>query len=85
MEATIVNYRIGKRTQEVKQMVLQPKDVKTKSDAEKLLGKKVEWTTTTGKKLAGEITRVHGTKGAVVAKFEKGLPGQALGTKVQVL
>ena len=71
---------------DVEKAVLRKEKPKTKkADAEKLLGKKVEWTTTSGKKLSGEITRVHGTKGAVVAKFEKGLPGQALGTKVQII
>jgi len=85
MEAIIVNYRIGRRTQEVKQMVLLPQDSKNKGDAEKLLGKKVEWTTSSGKKLTGEVTRTHGSKGAVVAKFDKGLPGQAIGTKAQII
>ena len=85
MEATIVNYRVGKRTQTVKQMVLQPKAGKTKADAEKLVGKKVEWTTESGKKLSGTVTKPHGRNGAVLAKFEKGLPGQALGTKVEIL
>ena len=85
MEAVIVNYRIGRRTQTVKQMVLQPKNSKTKADAEKLIGKKVEWTTTSGKKLEGEVKKTHGTKGAVLAKFERGLPGQALGTKAEIL
>jgi ribosomal protein L35AE/L33A len=85
MDAAIVNYRGGKRTRNNKQMVLRPPDTKNKAEAEKLVGKKVEWTTTAGNKLAGQITRSHGTKGAVVAAFEKGLPGQAIGTKVQIL
>ncbi|MFH1402841.1 MAG: 50S ribosomal protein L35ae [Candidatus Altiarchaeota archaeon] len=85
MEAVVVSYRGGRRTQNNKQMVLQPADSKSKEDAEKLLGKKVEWTTSSGKKLAGEVTRTHGGKGAVVAHFENGLPGQALGTKAEIL
>ncbi|MCX6694897.1 MAG: 50S ribosomal protein L35ae [Candidatus Altiarchaeota archaeon] len=85
MEATIVNYKSGKRTQDTKRMVLQPKDSKTKEDAEKFVGKKVEWTTPSGKKLSGEIRKAHGINGAVIAAFQAGLPGQALGTKVQIL
>ena len=32
----------------------------------------------------GKIIRDHGNRGAVRVKFEKGLPGQALGGKVEV-
>jgi len=85
MDAVIVNYRIGRRTQEPKHMILQPQGSKTKADAEKFVGKKVEWTTPSGNKLSGEIKRPHGTKGAVLAHFDKGLPGQALGTKIAIL
>jgi large subunit ribosomal protein L35Ae len=85
MKAVVINYRGGKRTQKVNQFVLQPEKTKTKEDAAKLLGKKVEWTTSAGNKMVGEVTRVHGNSGAVVARFEKGLPGQALGTEIQIL
>jgi len=85
MKARVINYRGGKRTQKVNQFVLQPEKLKSKEDAAKLLGKNVEWTTSSGKKLSGTITRVHGNSGAVVARFEKGLPGQALGTEIEIL
>jgi ribosomal protein L35AE/L33A len=64
---------------------LQPAGSKTKEDAQKLIGKTVEWTTTAGAKLTGKISRVHGGKGAIVAQFPKGLPGQAIGTKAKIL
>jgi large subunit ribosomal protein L35Ae len=85
MEATVMNYRRGRNTQNTRQMVLQPVGCKDKADAEKLLGKTVEWTTTAGNKLEGKVSRVHGGKGAVVAQFEKGLPGQAIGTKAKIV
>ncbi len=52
--------------------------------AEKYLGKAVQWVTPGKKKLAikGKISRVHGSRGKVVAQFEKGLPGQSMGTTV---
>jgi large subunit ribosomal protein L35Ae len=84
MKAKVINYRGGKRTQKTNQFILEPEKAKNKEDATKLLGKKVEWVTSSGKKLSGEITRVHGNKGAVVARFEKGLPGQALGTEIEI-
>jgi len=85
MEAVIVNYRRGRNTQTNNQMVLQPKGAKAKADAQKLIGKTVEWTTSAGNKMTGTVTRVHGGNGAVVARFEKGLPGQAIGTKAKIV
>jgi large subunit ribosomal protein L35Ae len=85
MEAVIVNYRRGRRTQNTNQMVLKPTDSKNKEDAEKLIGKKVEWTTPTGKKMEGKVSKTHGNKGAVLAQFRPGLPGQAVGTKAQII
>ena len=72
-------------TQNTNQMILLPEGSKKREEAEKLLGKKVEWETTSGKKMSGEITRVHGGNGAVVAQFNPGLPGQAIGTKAKIL
>ncbi len=79
-----MNYRGGQRTQKVNQMIISPENASNKEDAEKLLGKKVEWTTPSGRKLAGTISRVHGRNGTVVAIFEKGLPGQAIGTEIEI-
>jgi len=84
MEGTIVNYRSGKRTQDNKHFVIETKEITKKSDATKLIGKTVEWVSPSGKKLTGKVSKSHGNSGAVLAIFEKGLPGQALGTKVEV-
>jgi large subunit ribosomal protein L35Ae len=85
MDAVVVNYRGGKRTQNNRQMVLKPAESNNREEAAKLVGRKVEWNTPSGKKLSGEITRPHGNKGAVIAAFEKGLPGQALGMKATII
>jgi len=84
MKAKIVNFRGGKRTQKTNQMALIVEKCSTKEAASKLLGKKVAWKTQSGKKIVGTITRVHGNKGAVIARFNKGLPGQAIGTEVDI-
>ena len=42
-----------------------------------LIGKKVIYKTKT-KEIKGEITALHGNKGAVRARFETGMPGQSL-------
>lgn len=84
MEGTVANFRQGRHTQKNKHMILLVNGVSTKEKAEKLIGKKVEWTSSAGKKLYGEIRAAHGCNGAVRAIFEHGLPGQAVGTKVKV-
>ena len=66
-------------------MILKPAGVDSKEEASKLAGKKVIWTSLSGKKLEGKISAAHGGKGAVRAIFaDKGLPGQALGKVVEV-
>ncbi|MCX6774488.1 MAG: 50S ribosomal protein L35ae, partial [DPANN group archaeon] len=56
-----------------------------KADVHKIVGKKVIWTSPSGKKIEGKITQAHGTKGAARVHFtEKGLPGQAIGAKVDI-
>ena len=85
MEAVVMSYRRGVRTQNTNQMILKPEGAKTKADAEKLVGKTVEWTTSTGKKLTGKVSKPHGGNGAVLAQFNPGLPGQAIGTKAKIV
>jgi ribosomal protein L35AE/L33A len=36
------------------------------------------------KKIKGKIQALHGSKGAVRALFEKGMPGQAIGGKISI-
>ena len=84
MKAVVMNYRGSHKTQDPKRMILKVVDITTKTDAEKLLGKKAVWTTSSGKKLSGTVTKAHGNNGAVLVRFEKGLPGQALGTELEI-
>ena len=85
MDAIIMNYRGSRRTQYPNQMILQPADSSSKEDAQKLVGNPVEWTSPAGKKLQGKVSKPHGAKGAVLAQFNPGLPGQAIGTKAKIL
>lgn len=84
MEATIVNYRRGRHTQTTNQLILMVPKVDTKESAAKMVGKKVTWTTPSGKALEGEIVSAHGSKGAVRALMTTGVPGQAIGTKISI-
>jgi len=84
MEGIIKNYRRGRHTQNVRQAIIKVPNVKTKAQAFGLVGKKVRYTTSSGKIISGKIVDAHGDTGAVRAIFEKGLPGQAIGAKVEI-
>ncbi len=84
MKATIVNFRLSRHTKSEKQMVLVVKDVKNREQAEKLKNKTVIWKTPSGKKITGKVLAPHGNSGALKVEFETGMPGQAVGTKVEI-
>ena len=60
-------------------------DVDSKEKASKFVGKEVVWKSVAGKLIKGKISAPHGNKGMVRAIFERGLPGQALNTDVEVM
>lgn len=78
MRLVISNYRGHPQTQ-ANQVIV---NVEGGNPAE-LIGKKVVWSAQSGKEFVGNITHTHG-KHAVRARFTQGLPGQALGTEVQL-
>ena len=86
MEGVISNYRRGRHTVHPKHCILVFPNIKTRKEANKLIGRTVVWLTPTGKELKGVISRAHGNNGAVRAHFKKaGVPGQALGKKIKII
>lgn len=55
-----------------------------REDAKKVVGKEVVWKSSAGKEIKGKVSSAHGNKGLVRAIFEKGLPGQAVTTDVEL-
>lgn len=84
MQGVIVNFRGGLKTKKGNQLVVKPEGINNRKEAEKLLDKTVIWKNTLGNKIQGKITRLHGNSGALRVQFEKGMPGQSLGTKVEI-
>jgi large subunit ribosomal protein L35Ae len=84
MEALISNFRLGRHTKSNNHMVVLVKGIENREKAQSLLNKKVIWKSPSGKEITGKISGVHGNKGAVRVIFEKGMPGQAIGKKVEV-
>ena len=82
MKALIVHYRQSRTRQKMNQMIIKVDGVSSKEDAEKLVGKKVTWTSPAGKEIKGEVRSAHGNSGAIRVLFESGMPGQAIGQEV---
>jgi len=67
-----------------KECLIQFAHVNSVSLAGQLIGRKVVWKQ--GKnKFMGKIVGLHGKNGLVRVKFRKGVPGQALGTTVELV
>ena len=80
----IVSYRTGPKTQRSKECVLKFPNVKSSSEAARLIGKKIAWPVGE-RKIRGKIVALHGKRGLVKVRFRKGVPGQALGTPVEII
>ena len=83
MKAKVIQFRRGLRRIHERHYILDVSATK-REEAEKFVGKEVIWTSPAGKKITGKISSAHGNKGMVRAIFERGLPGQAKNTEVDV-
>jgi large subunit ribosomal protein L35Ae len=83
MSIKVVSFRRGRKTQNVLQAILKIDGVNDKETAKSYIGKKVDIKFSKNS-IKGVITRVHGDNGRVVARFRRGLPGQALNKEIKV-
>ena len=86
VNGTVIQFRRGKRTYKPRHFLIEIKDIDSKEKAIKFIGKSVEWKSSgkESKTILGKIASAHGNKGVIRAIFEKGLPGQAIGTEVEI-
>ena len=84
MKGRVIQFRRGRHTITEKHFLIEVEGISKRADAEKLVGKIVSWVSPAGKIISGKISGAHGGKGVVRAIFEKGLPGQAITTGVEV-
>jgi len=84
MKGTIMNYRRARHHQYMRHILIKFPDYDDDKKSAPLIGREVQWVTTTGKVMRGKIAATHGKNGVVRAIFEKSLPGQALGTEVTI-
>lgn len=79
-----MNYRIGIRTQYSHECLIKFYNVNSAAQVGSLIGQKVVWKGEK-KRLIGKIIGFHGNNGVVRVNFKKGVPGQALGTTVELI
>ncbi len=84
VKGKVLQFRRGRHTVKEKHFLLEVEGVGSREEAYKLIGKEVIWKSPAGKEISGKISNPHGNKGVVRAIFEKGLPGQAITTEVEV-
>ncbi len=86
MKAVLASYRRSRHRIHPHYGVIHIDGVESKGAAEKLVGKGISWTAPGKLKttIKGKITAAHGNNGRVRALFERGLPGQALGTELKI-
>ena len=84
VKGKVIQFRRGRHTIHERHFLIEIDGTKNKEDAEKFVGDEVEWKSPAGKIIKGKISGVHGSKGVVRAIFEKGLPGQAITTEVEI-
>lgn len=80
----VIQFRQGRRTTTPRHMLIEIPSCDNKEKAEKFVGKSVEWKSPAKKSITGKVAATHGTKGVLRVIFETGLPGQSIGTEVEV-
>ena len=82
----VIQFRRGRHTIHERHFLIELEGVSKKSEAEKFVGKNVEWVSPGKNKkvIKGKIAGAHGNNGIVRAIFEIGLPGQAITTTVEI-
>ena len=85
MRGIVVSQRRGRNSIHEYQAIVEVEGVTSREQASALRGKKVVWTTPGGRKMVGKVLAPHGNKGRVRVRFPEGVPGQMVGSAVEIL
>lgn len=82
----VIQFRRGRHIQKPRHFLIEIPGTDSREKAMKFAGQSVIWKSEgkNVKEIKGKISSAHGNKGVVRAIFEKGLPGQAIGTDVEI-
>jgi len=84
MKGKVIQFRRGRHIIHEKHFLIEAEGIDSREKASKLVGKEVIWKSPAGKIIMGKISGAHGNNGVLRAIFEKGLPGQAVTTEVDI-
>lgn len=84
VKGIVIQFRRGRKTYTPRHFIIEIPGSDSKEKAAKFVGKEITWTSPAKKVISGKIAASHGNKGNVRAIFEVGLPGQSIGTEVEV-
>lgn len=86
MKGKVIQFRRGRHTVHEKHFLIEVSEIDSREKASKLVGKEVEWISPGKNKkiIKGKVASAHGNKGVLRCVFEKGLPGQAVTTEVEI-
>jgi len=79
---TVTAFRQSKFKQDSYQTIVDPAEPE---HAAELLGARVVWARKDGVQILGRVVALHGSKGALRVRWDRGFPPQALGTQVQII
>ncbi len=80
----VIQFRRGRKTFKPRHFLIEIEGCDTREKAAKFVGKETVWTSPAKKEIKGKVSSAHGNSGVIRAIFEIGLPGQAIGTDVEV-
>jgi large subunit ribosomal protein L35Ae len=86
VEARVIQFRQGRKTQKPRHFLIEIDGCDNREKADKYKAKDVVWTSAGKNKIEikGKIAAGHGNNGVLRVIFEKGLPGQAIGTPLEI-
>ncbi|MCR4284461.1 MAG: 50S ribosomal protein L35ae [archaeon] len=82
----VIQFRRGRKNYTPRHFLIEVEGTDTREKAAKFVGKSVSWKSP-GKEpkvINGKVSSAHGGNGVIRAIFERGLPGQAIGTEVVI-
>ncbi len=85
--AKVIQFRRGRKTYTPRHFLIEISGVDSREKAAEFVGKTVEWKSS-GKEpkvIRGKVASAHGGNGVVRVILEKGLPGQAIGTDIEII
>jgi len=82
-QGVVVGYHVGLKAQNSRECIVQFGLSSSIPETARLVGRKVALKERKSK-FIGRIVGLHGRNGFVIVRFRKGVPGQALGTPVEL-